>query len=491
MKKLWKNHKLLVIGIPCVLAAAVVVGILIFNYRRSVQVRACIDEANRYLSELDYEQAIASYRQALDIDEKNREANLGLAEAYDANNMSVYAENVYKSMLEQDSGQADVYEKLADLYIRDNKLDEARELLDTAMSQVQDEAVTKLYYVARPEPPTSSYDAGAYTDRIRVELIPSGERQTIYYTLDGSEPTEESTAYEKPIILKNGKTQVKAIVVNSTGYQSDIAVWDYDIQIVDVLVELEEPVIEQMVRQELQIPSEEPVYNDDIEQITELYVIGTGIMSFADRNSVYLKENTYTIDGYEYGMSDYGRITTLNDLQYMPFLERVVVTYQPDLDISALSRCTGLKELCLVGDELNSRDIAVLGGLTGLEKLNLGWNQIQDISVLSGLTNLKSLGVWGNQVRDLQPVAGLTNLEYLDFSDNDVQDMTPVAGLTQLKELWMYYNRISDISAVSGLSKLEVLMLRDNPISNPEAVRSIYPHLTRIDTDILKLGGEE
>ncbi len=491
MKKLWKNHKLLVLGVPCVLAAAVVIGALFFHFRRSARVGEYIEDANRYLSELDYEQAIASYRQALDLDKGNREANLGLAEAYDASDRTAYAEDVYKDMLERDGGQADVYERLADLYMRDDKLDEARELLDQAVTEVQDEEITRLRQITRPEPPASTYDGGAYADRILVELIPSAEMQTIYYTLDGSAPTEESAVYEKPLILRNGKTQIKAMAVNAAGYQSDIAVWDYDIQITDVLVELKEPVIERMVRRELQIPDGERIYNDDLAQITELYIVGTGMANLSDQSSVYLREDAYTIDGSGYSLSDSGQIGTLDDLQYMPFLEKAAITYQPDLDISGLARCTGLKELCLVGDDLNSRDIGVLSGLTGLEQLNLGWNQIQDISALSGLTGLRSLGLWGNQIRNLQPVSGLVNLEYLDFADNSVQDISPVAGLSRLKQLWMYYNRVSDISAVSGLADLEVLMIRDNPIGNPEAVRGIYPHLTRIDTDILGLGGEE
>ncbi len=491
MKKLWAKHKLLVLGVPCVLIlmAAAFIGYL--QFRKAANVRECIEAGNQYLSELDYEQAIASYRQALDIDEKNKEANLGLAEAYDANDMFPYAEAVYTNMLKDDDQQADVYQKLAELYIRQEKLEEARELLEKAVEKVEDEVVTELYYVARPEPPTVSVDGGTYTERFQLELKPSGERQTIYYTLDGTEPTTDSQVYTTPLILENGVTQLKAIVVNTTGYQSDIASWEYDLQIRDVLVELEEPLIEAIIREKLGLPYDQPIYNDDIERITEVYIVGTAVGTGEDQYNVLMEENAYSVDGYEYALYAEGQVATLNDLQYMPFLERVAVVYQPDLDISALAGCTELKELSLVGDNLDTNDIAVLQNLDKLEKLNLGWNQIQDISALDGLAHLTSLGLWGNQITNIAPVAGMADLEYLDFSDNAVTDITAVAGLTKLKQLWMYYNKIRDISSLANLSNLQVLMLRDNPISNPEEVRSVYPHLIRIDEDLLNLGGDQ
>ncbi len=490
MKKLWRKHKLLVLGVPCavVLVVAAFVGYL--QYQKSVEVKACIAAGNRYLSELNYEQAIASYRQALDVDEKNKEANLGLAEAYDSNNMFTYAEAVYRNMLEMDDLQADVYEKLADIYMRQQKLDEARDLLEGAVEKVDDEVIDKLYYVTRPEPPTVNHTSGDYKERIQVELIPSEEKQTIYYTLDGSEPTAESTVYNKPLILPNGITTIKTMVINTTGYQSDIAVYEYNIDIQDILVELEEPLIEQIIRNKLQISYNEPIYNDDIEQITELYIVGTSVGDSEDTRNVYLEEDAYSVDGYGYSLYAQGQITTLNDLRYMPFLERVIAVYQPGLDVSCLAECASVKELSLVGNELTAQDLEALKDLTGLVKLNLGWNNIRDISSLSGLVNLTSLGIWGNQIGDIQAVSELVNLEYLDFADNRVSDMTPITGLIRLKQLWIYNNNIKDISSLSGLENLQVLMLRDNPIENPEAVRSVYPHLTRIDVDLLNLGGD-
>ena len=80
------------------------------NHR--AEFRSSVEAGNRYLSELDHDRAIASYRQALDIDPKNVEANLKLAEAYDANQMYAYAEAVYKGMLEERNVPPEVWTNL-------------------------------------------------------------------------------------------------------------------------------------------------------------------------------------------------------------------------------------------------------------------------------------------------------------------------------------------------------------------------------------------
>lgn len=490
MKKA-KKHWLLLIGIACVVI--IVAGIIAtyFAYGVRKQVRSGLEAGEKYLSELDYEQAIVTYQQVLEVDPNNREAKLGLAEAYDSGQEFVYAENVYRTMLDNGDTAADVYYKLADLYIREGKLDEARELLDEAANHTNDEDISRLHEMTKPQAPQLSYESGTYQNRIAVEIVPSGEQETIYYTLDGSAPDLESSVYQEPLILRNGKTNVKAIAVNILGYQSEEAAAEYDLQIPDIEITLEDSVIEKIVRDKLQIGYNDPIYNDDIAQITELYIVSYSLAESEDEYSVRLRKEEYIINDSRYQVSGPGIVYTLNDLCYMPFLSRVAVDYQPELDISALSSCTSIEELSLVGDNLNRTDITALGGLINLRKLNLGWNAIHDISPLSSLTGLTSLGIWGNQIRDLSPVAVLTNLEYLDFADNQVTDITSVSGLTNLKQLWMYHNGIKDISPVSGLSKLQVLMLYDNPIENPEVVRSIYPHLTRLDVDLLKLGGRE
>lgn len=476
------------------LTAVSVMVLSVVGYVQSSRVRKInenIEMGNHYLTELNYEQAIASYRQAWNIDPKNKEAGMGLAEAYEANQMYNYAEETYKEILGINKNQSDVYYKLINLYISQGKYEEASALLDRAVKETDDEEIKQLYAEAHPSMPGMNYSSGTYRERIKIEISASKQGEVIYYTLDGTMPDTESQIYDRPIVLPNGQTDIKAIVVNSLGFQSDILENSYNIAIRDEAVEVIEPVIENIIREKMQIPYNEAINNDDIERMTEIYIIGGEIAEGEDLHSVFFEEHSYTIDGNVYMPREQSVLQTLQDLEMMPFLERVVIAYQPGLDISGLASLGNLRELSLVGNNLTNRDISVLADLEELQILNLGWNTISDINAIAGMKELTSLGLWGNNIKSIQGVRYMTLLEYLDISDNAIADITPIEGLSNLQELWLYRNQISDISSVVKLPKLNVLMIYDNPIGNMEEIRSIYAGLRRIDVDVLKLKDRE
>lgn len=56
------------------------------------------------------------------------------------------------------------------------------------------------------KPPTFNFLAGTYNSDIDLTLAPDTEDAIIYYTLDGSEPSETSAIYSTPIRIKNDGT---------------------------------------------------------------------------------------------------------------------------------------------------------------------------------------------------------------------------------------------------------------------------------------------
>ena len=488
MGKLGKRQKQ-VIFIASAIAVIAVSGILVRgSMKRQDEINRSVEIGNRYLSELNYDEAIACFQEVLEIDPKNSVASFSLADAYQGKGMYVYAESIYQDLIKDDEKNAEAYINLAELYIKEEKLEEAKELLEEAKQKMQDESIDDMYKFLNPSAPTASHEPGVYTERIRLALLSEDQSQTIYYTLDGTEPTRESSQYTKPLILRNGVTTIKAMVVNVMGYQSSVVEFTYDTQIADVEITVEEPAIERLIRDYLNLSYREPIYNDDIEQITEIYLISNYLIAAENQYSVSFEQNQYSVNGYSMTPYSQGAVLTLNDLKYMPFLEVVAVEYQPQLDISALTYCTSIKQLSLMGDNLDNQDIEALSSLIHLEKLNLGWNEINDLTAVAGLTDLTHLGVWGNQITNLSPVTSCKNLVYLDFADNKVADISMLPQLENIEQLWMYQNQVADISPVADMANLHVLIVRDNPISNPESVRPIYAHLTRLDVDLLNLG---
>lgn len=79
-----KKKPMIIAGIAvaiCIVIIAIVTIVMIGN-SSAKKVAEQLERADRYLSELDYESAIAAYEAVLDIDPKSEEAYLGLAEAY-------------------------------------------------------------------------------------------------------------------------------------------------------------------------------------------------------------------------------------------------------------------------------------------------------------------------------------------------------------------------------------------------------------------------
>lgn len=79
-------------------------------------------------------------------------------------------------------------------------------------------------------------NAGIYSDPIQVTLSASSQNNptTIYYTLDGSNPSSSSSVYTAPLTV-NASTTVKAIAVDGQGSQSTIASNHYTIGEVETL----------------------------------------------------------------------------------------------------------------------------------------------------------------------------------------------------------------------------------------------------------------
>ncbi|MGM0369933.1 MAG: chitobiase/beta-hexosaminidase C-terminal domain-containing protein, partial [Bacillota bacterium] len=75
--------------------------------------------------------------------------------------------------------------------------------------------------------PTVSLDSGSYLGVQEISLNYYNE-YTIYYTLDGSEPTADSTEYTEPITIESDTT-LKAIAIDAGGDTSEIATREYEI----------------------------------------------------------------------------------------------------------------------------------------------------------------------------------------------------------------------------------------------------------------------
>ena len=485
-----KKRRGLLITLICVGVVALL-GVLtaVFFWMGATPSASPLQEAlqlgEKYMDDLNYENAVAAYSEAIEIDPMNTDAYLGLAQSYMGAEQYDEAEASYQQLLELDAANAQAYRELAELYIRLDKLQEAKQLLEAAVQAVDDPDIEELYQETTPKAPAFSLQPGSYDQRQEVSILPDQDTHVIHYTTDGSKPTEDSPVFQEPIILKNGETTIKAVAVSSRGYVSDLSSATYTITVEQVEITFEDAAVERAVRDTLQI-GYGPLYNEDVEQITELSIVGGS--SLEPGETVVFTQDSYTIQSSYWERSSLGQVATLNDLKYMPFLRRLHLAFQESTDISGIASAARLEELSLI--HVGLTDLSPVSGLTGLKKLCVGWNQVSDLSPVANLTSLVSLGVWNNSITDLTPVQNLKALTYLDFSANQVSDISPVANLDSLCDLWMYQNQVSDFQPLEGLMQLRVLMIRDNPISDKTSLQKVFPRLGRTDVDVIDRGGE-
>ncbi len=80
--------------------------------------------------------------------------------------------------------------------------------------------------------PVFSVEEGTYEEETVLKLSnPNISDGTVYYTTDGTDPSETSTAFAAPIFLENGNYTIKAICYNPYGVASEIVTKKYHIEI--------------------------------------------------------------------------------------------------------------------------------------------------------------------------------------------------------------------------------------------------------------------
>ena len=89
--------------------------------------------------------------------------------------------------------------------------------------------ITTSEYHIKAASPTVSVAAGTYENAQSVVLSTTTAGSTIYYTTDGSTPTENSAVYSQLIQISHNTT-VKAIAVNSAFDNSDVSTFEYHIK---------------------------------------------------------------------------------------------------------------------------------------------------------------------------------------------------------------------------------------------------------------------
>ncbi len=173
-----------------------------------------------------YEEAQGLFDRAVVKDRSRAEAYTGLAEVYMEQDDLEAAESVFLTALETQPSNVELYRAAIDFYVNSGQQSKISALLEDCEDKSVLDAVAE--YVS--DAPEFSLKEGTYTE-VQEVSISSDTGGTIYYTTDGSDPTEGSTVYEEPVLLQNeGETEIRAVSVNENGIPSVIASAVYTIE---------------------------------------------------------------------------------------------------------------------------------------------------------------------------------------------------------------------------------------------------------------------
>lgn len=224
-------NKLAVIVAVCVFLVVCIVGIVIgvvsANSKRN-NPDNIFKNALEARNNENYELSIEYLKKAIEQESNNAEYVLTLAEVYQTTNeydleIELLDEACYSERFDDTDKK-----RLFVLLINALELKKDYRTLNKLLSECEYEDIKtlKLQYLSLP--PVFSVKGGEYDESFKLCLT-SDITGSIYYTTDGSEPSDRSYVYTNPIELGSGNHIIRAFFVNQYGIQSEIAQNDYKI----------------------------------------------------------------------------------------------------------------------------------------------------------------------------------------------------------------------------------------------------------------------
>lgn len=208
--QLKKKRRNLLLGIGAVLIVLIAGVILLYQNSYS----GVVGRGYKALEKKEYGDAETFFSKALEKNHKKPDAYTGLSKVYIAQDATEKAEGLFTDAIEKQTTNVGLYEACIHFYI-DTKQQMAIPLL---LDDAEESVVEKLEDYIIEEPKFNLDDSEVYEDVQQLEITTSAD--VVYYTVDGTEPTLESTKYKEPVQIKEGENVIKAISVDKRGIPS-------------------------------------------------------------------------------------------------------------------------------------------------------------------------------------------------------------------------------------------------------------------------------
>ena len=192
-----------------------------------------INRANSYQMEGNYKEALSCYERTLKKQPENTvEIYMYMIDCYEKlgydGKYEDYLIKVIESPMKSETQEYIAYAKLIQLYREGNSF----KTINTLLKSCKSDKIKEQFQYYLVSTPVFHHEEGIYYEIIPLKIT-SPEEYTIYYTLDGSEPTRDSIQYTEPIFLDNGIYEFRAMCINEYGVTSDVVTKKYEIIFAD------------------------------------------------------------------------------------------------------------------------------------------------------------------------------------------------------------------------------------------------------------------
>ncbi len=175
----------------------------------------------------DYAHAVYYMEAAANMHSDDLTVQYELAEYYQKNNQMQNAVLTYRNIIRDfDTDILTAYTKLFAIY--ESHGDFAA--INNILAECNNPDIINQFQQYLATQPEFSLDSGSYDDPIYLKIT-ANTSGTIYYTLDGSTPDNDSAVYNVPLYLEKGSFQVKAVYINQFGLMSPIAEGEFQINV--------------------------------------------------------------------------------------------------------------------------------------------------------------------------------------------------------------------------------------------------------------------
>lgn len=425
------------------LATLLISLLIFFLFLKNPFASLFMKQGDHALEEGDFSTAESKYALALFLRTDSEELYLNYADVLVASENHDRAIEILDLGIDRISGAESLYLRKVQVYVDAGRIGAAVDFLD----KIDNSYINKKLQSKRPADLSYAPAQGKYSTSQDVELTPRKD-ETIYYTVNGGDPTLSSAIYKEPIHL-SGNSTITAIAVSEDGMVSPRLTLSYEINNANEAITFADPTIEKMVRTALNRPNGK-LYAAQLASVTDLS------SDMAEGDIRTLKDLELLTSLNFLALYDELLIEDYSSLARLPALTTLTISdcALTDSALAHINACTQLTDLNISYNQITSLDL--INELVYLEYLDASHNEISSISAIN-YPALTYLSLSNNWLSDLSGIETLKSLTGLDLSDNLITDLAPLTKLENLSELWVRNNSPANVKKLSALKKLIML----------------------------------